>query len=396
MNPGFNSKKDVVKNIREDDVDYTSNSSNNLLKDKMTKNLYKIAIVTAVIVVVLFLLSSVVGGNKSYNEIENIMVSAAKKYFNNNKNTLPRVTGSTVEVSLQKLINEDYMKDISKYKKGANCAGKVVVENNDDNYIYVSYLDCGSNYKTTEFYRKVTDYKSLVSSGAGLYSNNGEYIFRGENVNNYVNINDGLWRIVKVTSDNQIVLVKQDRVSRESFSWDDRFNSSKNGNVGINDFNVSRLKDYYDLVYQDNMEDVKIFTNNIKAHLVNHKYCIGKRSIDSTSSDNSLECSSLSEDLKVGGLTVSDYMMASLDSGCTTATSEACQNYNYLVNDTLSWWLITADNSNTFKAFYVDTMGSLGVSNCNNTKKIRPVIYLNSRTMYQSGDGTIDKPYKIK
>ena len=32
------------------------------------------------------------------------------------------------------------MKDLEKYIKKASCNGKVVVENNDDNYIYIPYL----------------------------------------------------------------------------------------------------------------------------------------------------------------------------------------------------------------------------------------------------------------
>ena len=45
----------------------------------------------------------------------------------------------------------------------------------------------------------------------------------------------------------------------------------------------------------------------------------------------------------------------------------------------------------------VYTIGSsINLTNINNTLKIRPVVYLKSRVLLTSGDGTIDSPYIIK
>ena len=101
------------------------------------------------IVLILFIFSSM-GGKKSYSDVEDIMIKAATKYYRANENLLPKTTGGVVEVSAKKLANLNYMNDVSRYIKKSSCSGKVVVENNDDNYIYVPYLDCGDTYKTTE------------------------------------------------------------------------------------------------------------------------------------------------------------------------------------------------------------------------------------------------------
>lgn len=408
IDPKLNNNNHIVEDLKEENNEeleennpiskaiqgFTNKSSDeNTLKKKMFRNLLIITAVAILIVVALYIFTSF-GGNKTYSEVEDIMINAATKYYQANTSSLPKTTKGTVEVSAKKLANLNYMKDLEKYIKKASCNGKVVVENNDDNYIYIPYLDCGESYKTTELYRKITDSKNIVTTGEGLYNNNGSYIFRGENLNNYVSINEQIWRIVKVTTDNEVVLIKQDRIGYESSTWDDRYNNITKYKTGINDFSVSRVKDSLNKIYKDTKKEY--FTDNIKNYIVNHNYCIGKRSINSPGNNNSIECATISEPLKVGILTTSEYMMASLDGNCTNANSPTCQNYNYLSNKKSSWWLITGLQENTSDVFYIENNGSIKKSSASSYKALRPVIYLNSKTMYKSGEGTIDKPYILK
>lgn len=402
MNP--NDQNNLMEELKEEQENNTSNviqeaiskyrnnsRSDNELKDKLMKYLLIIAIVAVVIIVILFVFSNIANGKKTYSDVEDIMINASKKYYTDNSSSLPKSNGGTVEVSVQNLVNNKYMKSLDKYIKNTSCTGKVVVENNDDNYIYIPYLDCGSTYKTTELYRKVTDKENIVTSGNGLYSYSDGYVFRGDNVNNYVSINDALWRIVKVTTDNEVVLTKQDKGISISQPWDDRYNTDKGYNVGINDFNVSRLKDTLNSLYDD--KEANLFSDDIKGHITSHNLCIGKRGYNDNQGN---ECSVQSESMKLGLLTVSDYIRASLDGSCVSAASESCQNYNYLVNEEYDWWLLTASNENTYQAYYVNNYGKVDISNTSSGKKIRPVIYLNSKTMFTSGTGSSTDPYKIK
>lgn len=406
IDPKFNNNNHLIEDLKETSPEeenpiskaiqgFTKKSDHqpDPFKKKMMRNLLIIVVVTMAIVLILFIFSSM-GGKKSYSDVEDIMIKAATKYYKANENLLPKTTGGVVEVSAKKLANLNYMNDVSRYIKKSSCSGKVVVENNDDNYIYVPYLDCGDIYKTTELYRKITDSKNIITSGDGLYLSNGSYIFRGENVNNYISIKDKLWRIVKVTANNEVVLVLQDRIGYSTSEWDDRYNTDTGYQSGINNFSVSRLHDRLEEIYKD--VDGEIFTEDIKNHIVSHNYCIGKRVSNAGGNDNAIECSEVSDSLKVGLLTAADYMYASLDGGCTYTTSSSCQNYNYLTNKKFNWWLLTATPESSYHAYYVTTSGVIKTIYTSSNKVIRPVIYLNSKTMYKSGDGSFEKPYTLK
>ncbi len=406
LNPKFNNNNHLINDLKENSTEednpishaiqgFTSknNESNGSFKKKMMKNLFIIAIITFLIVILLFVFSSF-GGKKSYSDVEDIMIKSATKYYNENQSLLPKTTGGIVEISAKKLANLNYMRELERYLKSATCSGKVVVENNDDHYIYVPYLDCGDAYKTTELYRKITDSRNLVTTGDGLYSSSGNYIFRGENVNNYVSIGEHLWRVVKVTKDNEVVLIKNDDISYETSSWDNRYNATIRYKAGINDFSISRIHDKLEKIYQDPKNE--LFTKEVKDHMISHNYCIGKRDKKATGSDHSIECSLLSEPLKVGLLTTSEYMYASLDSGCTYTTSSSCQNYNYLANKNSAWWLITASQEDSYHAYYITNGGVIKSDNTSSYYAIRPLIYLNSRTMFKDGEGSLEKPYTLK
>lgn len=406
LNPKFNNNNHLINDLKESSTEednpishaiqkFTSNNneSNDSFKKKMTKNLFIIVIVTFLIVILLFVFSSL-GGKKSYSAVEDIMIKSATKYYNENQSLLPKTTGGIVEVSAKKLSNLNYMRELGKYIKNATCSGKVVVENNDDHYIYVPYLDCGSAYKTTELYRKITESKNIVTTGDGLYISGEDYVFRGENVDNYVSIGEDLWRIVKVTKENEVVLIKNESVQNDTTAWDNRYNATTRYKAGINDFSVSRIHDKLEDLYQDSKNE--LLTKEIKDHLISHNYCIGKRDKKAAGSDNSIECSLLSEPLKIGLLTISEYMYASLDSGCTYTTSLSCQNYNYLTSKSSSWWLLTASQEDTYHAYYVTNGGVIKADNTSSYYGIRPVIYLNSRTMFKDGEGSLEKPYTLK
>lgn len=404
VDPKFTNNNHLINDLKEEDNSVSEAVQNyrnqkgkksDPLKEKMMKRLLIIAIVAVVLILALFFLSSFVSGNKSYSEVENIMIQSAKKYYEKNASLLPKISGGTVEVSAEKLIEEKYMKAFKTYLKKDQCSGKVVVEKQDQQYIYIPYLNCGESYQTIELYRKVIDSNPVVSTGSGLYVNGNEYVFKGEKISNYVSIQDENWRIVKITADREVVLIKQDKISDSmSVAWDNRYNSDRGYAVGINDFSISRIRDTLKKVYED--QNGKVFSQSVKNHIVDHAFCVGKRLKNTLGSDFSSECSVTSDPLKVGLLSVSDYMNASLDSNCNSTLSMSCQNYNYLVNGDFSWWLLTANSENNYQAYYVTEGGVVGLSNASSFKKIRPVIYLDDKTMFASGDGTKDYPYLIK
>lgn len=385
-------KEDIEVELEQED--------NNTTKSVKPDNEFKRKIMFfAIVILVVFLLLMLIlstaslfsDKSYSYDDIEKVLEESAIKYFKDNKKSLPN-DSQVVEITDKTLTATGYMNDISEYiEDGSTCSGKVSVQKVDDEYTYTPYLDCGENYNTKPLLSTIT--KKTVTSGDGLYKYQNGYVFRGEIVNNYVKLDKALWRVVKITSDDDIVLILDDKYS-EGYSWDDRYNNEKEYNAGINDYKASRVRNFLMDVYKDDT-DYAILSKNDRAKIKTHDACIGLRSNDSTLKDNSLECSSVINGEKLSLLTLSDYMNASIDSTCVNAKSYSCQNYNYLVSD-FDWWLATAASGTTDIVYMIRNNGVIKENYASGYANIRPVIYLNDNVYIKSGKGTKEAPYKLK
>ena len=70
-------------------------------------------------------------------------------------------------------------------------------------------------------------------------------------VNNYLQLDNYLFRIVKVTSDNKILLILNEMASTSSSYYDDRYNQDRRFNSGFNDYRISRMSEYLDDLYNN-------------------------------------------------------------------------------------------------------------------------------------------------
>ncbi|MBQ2639920.1 MAG: hypothetical protein IJF92_04065 [Bacilli bacterium] len=368
------------------------NDSNKELIKKLGFFMIIIVAVACVLGVFMWIMSLFKTTTYDYEDVEQIMKEAAQSYFSDHKKSLPKGK-QIVEISDSVLVKNEYMDPLTEYLgEDSKCSGKVTVKKVDSKYIYTPYLNCGSDYSTTELYKVLK--KKTVTSGAGLYRVNDNYIYRGEKLSNYVKINKHLWRIVKMNANNEIMLILSDNYMVGS-SWDDRYNIDKDYNAGINDYRASRIKEYLNKVYKSNDEYYRLLTSNDRAKLTTFDVCVGKRAIGSNVKDNSEECSDIFSNQKMGILTVSDYLYASLDEHCNTTIDAACQNYNYLNNGD-EWLTATAVNSNSYEIFFVDSNGQVDYDEAIKAVAFRPVIMLNNSVMIKSGKGTRKKPYKLK
>lgn len=393
-------EEEEIEEIDLDDEDDSKNKSSNNNQSLRNRMFLLMGIILGgmILLLVILYIASLLG-NKTYEykDIENIMTKAAKAYFADNKNYLPTEDGNTVEVDVSNLVAGNYMKNLSEYtKEGVTCSGTVQVTYSSKEYLYTPYLNCGDQYLTTEFYSKVLSDETVVNSGYGLYSNNGSYVYRGENVNNYVKLDNGLWRIVKITSNNYVVLISAEGLEYTQ-PWDDRYNQNKLYAAGINTYSASRVKEFLDRIYTkpEKKSGEDILSNSDKAKLVSYTLCTGKKASNSSDFTNSEECQEHLANQKLGLLTASEYVYASIDPNCSNITSKSCQNYNYLAIDD-GWWLATADSANDSSAYKVDRTGVVKSESASNYAIIRPVIYLNSNVLYKSGNGTEKRPYKVR
>lgn len=402
VDPKENKNDDLIEALKteydDEEVVTTTTKTKTIAGFTPKKILFFIIIITFLIIIILWLLSiDSAKSNIDYSSYEKKMISAAKDYYKVNNNLLPKENNQTNEVTLSQLIELKYMEDYSALK---SCSGSVTVENQSGEYDYSSYLDCGNSYNSKVLFKQITESNKVVTSDAGLYRMNNEYVYRGEKVNNYVKIGDRIWRIVKIDSNKDIVLILNGFYDYDH-AWDNRYNEDVQYNSGYNDYEKSRMKDLLDDVYKASQTGSTkyselllstSFTKKIKPY----NLCIGKVDINATVTNNAYECQKTLSNTKIGLLTISEYMNASLDSNCKNPTSKSCQNYNYLseVND--SWWLATGNGSNTHEVYMVNSSGKVEETSAYIYAGLRPVIHLSSNTTYSSGKGTELKPYVIE
>jgi len=348
------------------------------------------------VIVLIILISVLVPLFKSekltFSDLEAKMKQAAINYYETNTELLPQPGGSTT-ISYSELQNKDLLKAMDKYLENSNgCSGEVVVTNNNGNYSYTPYLNCGDKYTTIELYKKVLENNEIVIQRDGLYQMNDAKVFRGENIDNYVSFAGKTWRILRIETDNSIKLLLDE--SKIKTTWDNRYNSEKKYTSGKNDYNISRLKEAVDELYNDNT----FLSDDDKSKLVAKNLCIGNRSQNETNNSGTSECKTVLENQYIGVISLYEYINASIDEKCQNYKNNECQNYNYLTRhpDNNSWWTITPVSENTYQAYIINSYGTMGISNCSTKATIRPTIYLSSNAMYSSGTGTSEDPYVVK
>ena len=392
-------KKEEEDNIvdEEEDIelDEDRSSPNQDAKKKMIKFMLIIICGLVFLLIILYVASLLSPKSYTYEEVETILKNAAQSYFADYPESLPKVEGTIIEIDSSNLVEAGKMNNISDYMDGAICTGTVQVELSGTEYLYTPYLNCGEIYSTVELANKVLN-ESTVNSGYGLYSTNTGYAFRGEDVNNYVQLDKSLWRIVKVTSNNNLVLISAEGVPYTQY-WDNRYNEERLYEAGINQYDASRIKDYLNKIYtKPSEEDGEVLlSNSDKAKMISFNVCTGKRSINSETKNNTEECTKYIQNQKMGLLTLSDYLYASIDPNCKSASTKSCKNYNYLTLKE-DWWLVTANKDDTSTVFSVSRSGNVTAENASNYAIVRPVIYLNSRVLYKDGNGSKDKPYTVR
>lgn len=348
-------------------------------------------IIIVVLVIVIIVVKLIIGNRVSYETVENKMIIAAKKYYSDSEEgieSFKKMNANGISVSIETLTEAGYLKNVEKIipDKDITCSGKVTVKMNNGYTLYTPYLDCGENFKTKSLKDVIT--ADTVESSNGLYKVGNEYIFRGEKLDNYIKFADKTWLIIKVKENGNIKLIETTK--REKIKWDDRFNVEEQYKSGINDFNVSRIKDALIALYENKEE----FSDSDRGYIVPTSLCIGKRKEKETINDGSVECSNVVENWLVGLVQLNEYLYASLDTNCHTPNDRSCENYNYFSQLESSYWSITGSVEKTNKVYKLNPNPFL--TDASNDGGIRAVIELDGNAVYVSGDGSLNKPYTFK
>ncbi len=353
------------------------------------------------LLIVVWLISIIKPHYYSYEDFEVKVTEATKNYYKDNPTQLPASDGE-YNMAYSTLVDNEYIKPLNEMlKDGDNCSVQILVTKYNDNYSYIPYLTCPGSYETKELYKVVLEQNPVVLDGTGLYSDgNSGYYFRGDVTNNYVQIGEYgeekrqqpyLWQIMGVESDGTIKIISAHTTS-ERYTWDDRYNEKEESFDGYNDFEKSRIKDtLISLAGND-----EILPEEFRNKLVAKELCIGKRKVNDTSKDGSVECATKTETKYLFGLiTPYEFLRASLDSNCKVAESLSCLNYNYLSGYTTNSWSITSNANNTNKTFSFGG-GVMDSFKSDRDKKLYVTAYINKRAFFKSGTGTSDDPYIIR
>lgn len=342
-----------------------------------------------IILIIVFIIIGACSNNtvKTYDAIESDMVIAAKQYYEDRNGLLPKENNASVRVSISSLVESELMSEVvDPEEKSKTCNGYVEVTKLDDEYSYIPFLTCEGNYEPQYLIDKIKAEKT-DELGNGVYYVDGAYVYRGKTVNNYVNFNEQLWRIINVNEDGVIKLVLAEKL-QSTYNWDTQYNSEKKGNYGITtNYLYTNIRQSLNRYYDTN------FTKESKAKMVKQNLCVGSY-LSTDAFNKEKECSVKTAGEYVGLLNVSDYYYSSLDENCKTLKSRECGNRNYLYNSDINTWTLNPVDKTTYKVFYISS--GVNSSYAKSSKKINPVIYLSSNVLINDGNGTFKNPYIIK
>ena len=344
-----------------------------------------------VLIIFLAIIQGCSNGKMSYEKYQDKMISSLKSYL---KNDVPTEEGEFVVVNLNTLVEKGYIKD-SKKALNDDCSGFVTVrrngssiESNNGGFLnYTVTLNC-NNYNTLHLSDKLKE--KVVTSESGLYKVGDEYIFKGDNADNYIQFFGKNYRIVSMDKDGIIKLV--DSNEQEQYSiWDNKYNSEIDKNYGKTIFKDSTILKTLLSIY-DNKQKI---SKDSKAHIVAYDVCTGKRSKNDLTVSREVDCSTRLEKQVISLLNVSDFALASTDSECNSLESKSCRNYNYLYRVAPYTWTMNSISEDSYNVFYY-VGGTAYYQKASTNNVFSYVIYIDGNELYQSGEGTKNNPYILK
>ncbi len=203
----------------------------------------------------------------------------------------------------------------------------------------------------------------IVKTGNGLYKINKEYVFKGQELSNYVMYSNRLFRIVKINEDNSVVLVADS--NQTIMPWGD-----------VANYNESNI--YFWLNEKENVEYSGNFyktLNDPQKYLKLTNWCEG------VVKDNKIDCVDDNKDY-VSLLTIEEYV-----------DSLGTQGY---LNDGNYTWLLGVGVDESHNNLYLSKTGSILSSGIGEGYGIKPVITLKNNVDVLSGNGSKDNPYIIE
>ena len=291
----------------------------------------------------------------------------------------------------------------------------------------------------------------VVTSGDGLYEDqyeDGRYVYRGSEPNNYIQFNNELWRIIAKEADGTYKIIRDELlpqnenytriaydVANHRLTENNTYCTFPYSGCGVfaavsGTFQTpdgkysgtvtedSSIKEYLNDTYYSTLNETA------KAQIQSHAFNIGSVEWLDESGNDSIEKNIAGEKMyqwtgNVGLVNVSDLLRASTNIACTSATDqynaviedtprETCGSYLTAFNRGIGYWTINGRSAESFDSvnssisvWYAGFSLGIGkidqqIANPLGNIGARPVLYLKSSTKFTGGDGTKSNPYIIQ
>ena len=239
----------------------------------------------------------------------------------------------------------------------------------------------------------------VVSSGDGLYADEyeaGKYTYKGTNPNNYITFNNETWRIISISSDGTLKIMRNESIENRAFD-------TNGGTYGNNNWDrPAEIKTYLNETYLPT-----ITTNQDK--IVSHTWSIGAVTINNSDLAGQIasENGTQSQSASVGMITASEYLRANTNTeqcgniSINNTNGKTCLTTNWMYNVVPSdgyLWTISPSARGSLTGFNVDGTsygaGYVSSSPAYASNGVSPAVYLSS-DITLTGDGSQGNPYVI-
>jgi len=228
-----------------------------------------------------------------------------------------------------------------------------------------------------------------VTTGDGLYKDeyeDGRYVYKGANPNNYITFNNETWRILAVEPDGTLKILKKDSIG--TMAWD---TSNSNNWARPATLNTYLNSDYYNSLSSEAQTLIQTHSWGIGAPTYNNTDLAGQ-----IAEENGTTWSG-----NIGLMSVSDYLRANTNTeqcgnySLNNSNSDTCKTTNYIVPTSGYYWTISRRASIAFFVFCVGSTGTVGYSDAySSTYSVLPALYLTSN-IHLDGEGTESNPYRV-
>lgn len=263
-----------------------------------------------------------------------------------------------------------------------------------------------------------------VSEGDGLYEDEyeeGRFIYRGADPNNYIEFNNELWRIISKETDGTYKILRNETLPSRKFDsvgarttgycsqegalingcnvWSSTANMIGSPAEFVNGpYRGEVDKDSEMLTYLNGEYLDGIISN--KEKIVNHDYNIGA-GVDNNDLGTQIEGEKAYKwNGKVGLISDSDYINANSDMNtCGTHSKNdenyiTCRNNDWMYISGTWWWTLSPYADATDSIWFVNLDGKISTIGADFSYGVRPAVYLTS-SLSLSGTGSHDDPFRI-